>query len=103
MRIPRWHVAAALSLFGGIGAAVAQDVEHGSRLAERWCSQCHATGPAPGKSSQLPSFASIAARPGITSDMIAAFLLLPHATMPNPPLSGQDARDIAAFIMAMRK
>ncbi|UZE49413.1 hypothetical protein [Rhodopseudomonas sp. P2A-2r] len=32
----------------------------------------------------------------------AAFLMMPHATMPNPPLSRNDARDIAAFIMTMK-
>jgi cytochrome c len=31
--------------------------------------------------------------------MIAAFLLLPHATMSNAWLTQQDARDIAAFMM----
>jgi hypothetical protein len=35
--------------------------------------------------------------------MIASFLRLPHATMPNTPLSRRDAQDIAAFIMQMRK
>jgi hypothetical protein len=35
--------------------------------------------------------------------MITSFLLLPHATMPNLPLGRQDAADIAAFIMEMRK
>jgi hypothetical protein len=35
--------------------------------------------------------------------MIASFLLLPHATMPNLPLSRKDAQDIAALIMEMKK
>jgi hypothetical protein len=35
--------------------------------------------------------------------MIASFLLLPHATMPNSPLTHNDAEDIAAFIMGMKK
>jgi hypothetical protein len=35
--------------------------------------------------------------------MIAAFLMMPPATMPNLPLSRNDAGDIAAFIMAMKK
>ena len=35
--------------------------------------------------------------------MIATFLLLPHAVMPNPPLRRKDAQDIAAFIMGMKK
>jgi hypothetical protein len=35
--------------------------------------------------------------------MIASFLLMPHATMPNPPLSREDAKDIALFIIGMKK
>jgi hypothetical protein len=35
--------------------------------------------------------------------MIASFLRLPHATMPNVPLRRSDAQDIAAFIMSMKK
>lgn len=39
----------------------------------------------------------------INADTIASFLLLPHATMPNPPLSRKDAQDIALFIIEMKK
>jgi mono/diheme cytochrome c family protein len=67
------------------------------------CSQCHAIGPAPAKFNRAQSFASIAAKEKITSEMIASFLRLPHATMPNVPLSRKDAQDIAAFIMDMKK
>jgi hypothetical protein len=43
------------------------------------------------------------AEPAIDADMIASFLLLPHATMPNLPLSRKDAQDIALFIVKMKK
>lgn len=95
-------VLAALALFGGIGAALAQDVANGQRLSERWCAECHAIGPVPGKS-KARSFAAIAAKESITAEMIASFLHLPHATMPNVPLRRNDAQDIAAFIMAMKR
>ncbi|PDT75133.1 cytochrome C [Bradyrhizobium sp. C9] len=96
-------MAATLLLFGAAQAAVAQDVENGRRLSERWCSECHAIGPVPAKLYAAPPFAAIAARETINVDMIATFLLLPHATMPNLPLSRNDARDIARFIIEMRK
>ena len=64
--------------------------------------ECHAITPAPGKS-KAQSFAAIAAKEKITAEMIASFLRLPHATMPNVPLRGNDAEDIAAFIMSMKK
>jgi mono/diheme cytochrome c family protein len=93
----------ALTLFGGIGASFAQDVENGRRLSERWCSECHAIGSASGKTRGLPSFAAIANKENVSSEMIASFLLMPHATMPSFPISGKDAKDIAAFIMDMKK
>jgi mono/diheme cytochrome c family protein len=98
------QLSAALALFGGSPTALAQDIENGQRLSERWCSGCHAIGPAaPAKSRRIISFASIAERPGVTSDMIASFLLMPHATMPNLPMSRKDAQDIAAFILKMKR
>jgi mono/diheme cytochrome c family protein len=93
----------ALTLLGSAAAAFAQNLENGRRLSERWCSQCHAIGPAPAKFDRAQSFASIAAKDKITTEMIASFLRLPHATMPNVPLSRKDAQDIAAFIMDMKK
>lgn len=94
---------AALLLCGSSGAAWAQDIDHGQRLAERWCAECHVISPDQAKSRGAPPFAAIAAKDNITVDMIAQFLRLPHATMPNAPLSRDDARDIAAFIMQAKK
>jgi mono/diheme cytochrome c family protein len=95
-------LAVALALFGSAAAASAQNVENGRRLSERWCAECHAITPAPGKS-KATSFAAIAAKQTISAEMIASFLRLPHATMPNVPLRGNDAQDIAAFVMSMKK
>ena len=101
MRILTLYVA--MALFGGNAVCLAQNIENGRRLSERWCVGCHAIGAPTPKTSRIISFASIAERPGITSDMIASFLLMPHATMPNLPLSHNDAQDIAAFIMKMKR
>jgi mono/diheme cytochrome c family protein len=92
----------ALILFGGIRATYGQNAENGERLSKRWCSGCHAIGFAADKSHGIPSFAAIAAKETINADMIASFLLLPHATMPNLPLSRKDAEDIALFIIEMK-
>lgn len=96
------YLSVAIALFTGSGA-VAQNAENGQRLSERWCSQCHAIGPVPGKFKGVPSFASIANREIVTPEMIASFLRMPHATMPNFPLSRKDAQDISAFITGMKK
>jgi mono/diheme cytochrome c family protein len=102
-RILLLHLSVTLVLLAGATAPFAQDIGHGQRLAERWCTECHAIGSVPAKRNRAPAFAAIAAKPNISSDVIAAFLLLPHATMPNPPLSRKDAEDIAAFMMEMKK
>jgi mono/diheme cytochrome c family protein len=97
------YLAAALALSGAAGTASAANLENGQHLSERWCSECHSVGSSPGKLGQAQSFASIAARQAVTAEMIASFLRMPHATMPNVPLSRNDAQDIAAFIMEMKK
>jgi mono/diheme cytochrome c family protein len=98
---PLLYLSVALALFGGVGEAAAQNAENGRRLSERWCSECHAIEPA--KPSKAMSMASIAAKETINAEMIASFLRLPHATMPNLPLSRSDTEDIAAFIMGLKK
>lgn len=85
----------------GYAAASAQDAGNGQRLSERGCAACHPIGPSNAKSSR--SFASIAAKPGMTSEIIASYLMLPHATMPSLPLKQDDAQDIAAYIMKQKK
>ncbi len=102
-RSPRkLSLAILFALFGGLSGASAQNLDNGRHLSERWCVECHAIGTAPRKP-KAQSFAAIAAREKITAEMIASFLRLPHATMPNVPLRGNDAQDIAAFVMSMKK
>jgi|SRR5579863_6781158 mono/diheme cytochrome c family protein len=103
MRALPLYLSVTLAFLGGMEAAVAQNIENGQRLSQRWCSECHIVGPAQTRSRGAPSFASIAAKETISAEMIVSFLLLPHATMPNPPLSRKDAEDIAAFILGTRK
>jgi len=87
----------------GAFAAFAQDAANGQHLAQRWCTECHAIETVRTRVNRAPPFAAIAAKPDISADMIASFLRLPHATMPNFPLSRKDAQDLAAFIMEMKK
>jgi len=103
MHILKLHFSVALIFFGVTHATFAQNAENGRRLSERWCSGCHAIGSAEGKLHGVPSFAAIAAKEPINAAMIASFLLLPHATMPNLPLSRKDTEDIALFIIEMKK
>ncbi len=103
MHILKLHLSVALILLCGIQVTFAQNAANGERLSRQWCSGCHAIGTAAAKSHGIPSFAAIAAKETINADLIASFLLLPHATMPNPPLSRKDAQDIALFIIEMKR
>ena len=100
-------VASALVVvLAGLGQSAptsAQDIDNGRRLAERWCAACHAIGEGPTKFNRAQPLSAIAARRDVNAEMLTAFLLLPHATMPNLALSRRDAADLAAFITDMKK
>jgi mono/diheme cytochrome c family protein len=97
------HLMVWIACSSACGAATAQDVDNGRRLSERWCAECHQIDSTTARQNRAPPFAAIAVKDKITAETIATFLLLPHATMPNLPLSRKDADDIAGFIIAMRK
>jgi mono/diheme cytochrome c family protein len=96
-------LSAVLSFLAGAGTAVAQSVENGQLLSERWCLPCHAVSRAQGKADKPRSLESIANTENVNFDKIAAFLRLPHAVMPNLPLSRKEVDDIAAYIARMKK
>ncbi len=93
---------AVLALFIG-GGALGQDVDNGRRIAERSCAACHRIDMSAGKAGRAITFPAIAAKPGMSDDIIASFLLMPHVTMPGLPLNSSDARDVAAFVMSLKK
>ena len=97
MRGAAIKLAIVLVFFGS--ATFAQDAGRGEELAARWCVECHAIGRPAANAKRAIPFESIAAKPGVSVKLIADFLLLPHATMPNLPLRRSDADDLAAFIM----
>jgi len=102
MGYPAWSLALALTFLAS-AATYAQDDENGRRLSERWCAACHAIGTPTAKTNRIISFPAIAEKPGMNAETIASFLMLPHSTMPNLPMKQQEARDIAGFIMKMKR
>jgi mono/diheme cytochrome c family protein len=103
------YLLAALGLFGASQTS-AQNVENGQRLAVQWCSPCHAVSAVQnnadmdrGRADHTRSFESIANMENVNFDKIVEFLKLPHAVMPNLPLSQKDIEDIAAYIAQMKK
>jgi hypothetical protein len=55
-------------------------------------------GPKTGFGQEVPSFVSIAKRPGFSTAKLAFFLLDPHPKMPDMSLTRAEAEDIAAYI-----
>jgi mono/diheme cytochrome c family protein len=90
------------------GAAWAQPVapDQGRALALLLCSACHLVspaqrGPVP---DGVPSFMAIAARPETSEDGVLAALIVPrHPQMPQPPLDRRQMRDVAAYILSLRR
>ncbi len=81
------------------------DIETGETLARKLCVGCHVLDPAADKIPQpdVPSFAAIAARPNQTIETLTSWLLAPHAPMPDPHLSRVEIRDLAGYIISLRK
>ena len=97
--------AAALGLlFFPVLPALAADAAHGERMAKRWCASCHIVAPDQTRGADsVPTFASIAKRPGFTADKVARFLMDPHPKMPDMQLSRGEAADLAAYIASLGK
>jgi mono/diheme cytochrome c family protein len=95
--------AVGISMLATMGGAFAQDAANGKVLAQRWCSSCHIVGSAQvGGSADLPTFGSIARRPGFNARRLANFLADPHPKMPNMALSRGETADIAAYIATLQ-
>ena len=86
------------------GAARAQDIDAGKKLAQASCSGCHLVDSTGQKSSSDagPTFASIARMPSTTALSLAAFLATPHAGMPDLVLDRTEIRNISAYILSLR-
>ncbi|MCQ4159590.1 c-type cytochrome [Roseomonas sp. GC11] len=78
------------------------DPANGQAVAARWCANCHITAPGSTRAADAaPTFASIAARPGITAAGLDAFLQAPHPIMPEQPLTRQDRADVIAYLLGL--
>ncbi len=100
------YLLAVLGLFGASETASAQNIENGQRLALQWCSSCHVVSTVQNSTDtdhRPRSFESIANMENVNFDKIVEFLKLPHAVMPNLPLSHKDIEDVAAYIAQMKK
>ncbi|MFZ5691943.1 MAG: c-type cytochrome [Pseudomonadota bacterium] len=91
------------ALANGAAAQAIGDPKAGWRLAEAWCSECHAVQPErAGGLLRAPSFADVAKRPGTTPLSLNVFLRSNHDNMPNLILKRDEADDIVAYILSLK-
>ncbi len=91
----------------------ADQVASGHQLALEICSACHIAARdqrmQPILTEPPPSLETLANKPGATAESVQKFLLTIHLSlangkdMPNPELTEDQARDLAAYVMSLRK
>ena len=86
-------------------AAQVGSAQRGLRLAREICADCHLVVKEAGRSTapDAPTFATIAATPGLTSAALTAMLQTSHRTMPNVVIKGDDIGDIVAYILSLKE
>lgn len=89
---------------GTVYAQPGPNPQRGHELSTRVCRACHVVDRDASGSAQtdVPSFVVIASRPGVGADYVAARIMHPHPQMPGIPLTTQEIRDLAAYIMTLK-
>lgn len=91
-----------------VGAAWGQATGNpalGHAVARTWCANCHVVDAEQQVSTAAgePSFQSIADKPSSTSAVLHGFLASSHPPMPDFQLSRQQADDVTAYIMSLKR
>jgi cytochrome c len=76
----------------------------GHRLADAWCTQCHAIEAAtPGSANVAPDFLKIANQPSTTALALKVFLQTSHRSMPNLVIAPDQADDLVNYILSLKR
>lgn len=79
------------------------DATEGARIAEQWCSSCHATGTQRKTTPDVaPPFAGMANDPAYPRERITGFLWSPHPPMPQFDLTRDQVNSLADYIESLR-
>ena len=97
-------VAIALAAAPPVAAQVLTgDAVAGQKLAQEWCSGCHAVNPRDTQvRDNVPSFFSIASMPSTTSFSLQAWLQTSHPRMPDWELTRPQIADVVAYILSLK-
>jgi len=114
-RTSTWLVALWIGVCSASGqeATSADDVRKGHELATMVCAFCHTAAPDQARMPILnppaPSFESIAQRTSISAEWLEKFISTTHrgldnpSGMPNPSLLDYQAKQVAAYLLSVRK
>ncbi len=76
----------------------------GAVYAQSACAECHAIGAGEPSGLVAPSFAEVANRTSTTGMSLLAWLTsVPHPSMPDLIIPPEQARDVVAYILTLRK
>ncbi|MDX1484218.1 MAG: cytochrome c [Alphaproteobacteria bacterium] len=93
---------AAMVLSAATGA-LAADASKGRRVAERWCSDCHAVAGEQVAGRTAPSFKEIAGRSLLTESYLDSWTRNPTAPMHKFQLSPAMIADLVAYLRSLRE
>lgn len=86
-----------------VGTDQSGDPVTGAKLAQAWCSECHAVAAKTGAGERRgPDFVEIANRAKTTALSLNVFLRSNHDNMPNFIVARGDADDIVAYILSLK-
>jgi mono/diheme cytochrome c family protein len=80
------------------------DPQAGFEYAHSTCAPCHAIGEEQSLNPKAPRFKDVANTPGMTPTALIVWLQgASHPTMPNIMIKGQELRNVAAYILSLKK
>ena len=94
-----------IRLHNARGVPPADSVQAGRKLAEAWCSPCHAidASAARTQTATAPDFVAVANMPSTTELSLKVFLQSNHPTMPNVILTAEQRGDLVNYILSLKR
>ncbi len=98
-------VLAAFLLVVPAAPLMAADVKAGHEIAQTWCKNCHNVGAGDIRmhDTGAPAFTVVANSKAMTTTALTVFLFNSHNRMPDYSLTRQEAADVSAYIMSLKK
>ncbi|MFT5539677.1 MAG: mono/diheme cytochrome c family protein [Alphaproteobacteria bacterium] len=102
----RFHLGLAgvvMILASTVGPLMADEVQSGKELAERWCSRCHVVAPELPPGGAAPSFAKLANTILLSETYLDTQLRDPHPSMQRFQLTPSMVSDLMAYLRSLKK